>query len=137
MRFSRLAQGSQDLSPHPSHCVQESSLQPDLQPSQEFKGQAGSGAQKSEQLTTQTVFFTSFISHTTLQYFSQQARLPQCAQQSDEPQVCTSLHASGGGTPLVLAASAEEAINTPIVIDNAYNFIFFSLVFLESWLCWE
>jgi hypothetical protein len=99
---------------------------PDSQPSRQHNGQLGSGAQKSSHLTAQTVFFTSFISHTTRQYFSQHSWQPQCAQQSGAPQVCTSLQASGAGGAHASAAIAWLAISRPIARDNVYVFILIS-----------
>jgi len=84
--------------------------------------QLGSGAQNSEHFTTQTVFLTSFISQTTLQYFSHSQRAPQWLHCEALPQVCTSEHAPG-----VLQASpaiAVQAINQPRARGNTTLLIF-------------
>jgi hypothetical protein len=74
---------------------QWSQPQPQLQP--------GKSGQNSSHLTTQTTFFTSFISHTTLQYLSQPQWRPQWAQQLGLPQ------ASVPGTAVVPPAAQAEA----------------------------
>jgi len=69
----------------------------------------GSGAQKSSHSTTQTCFFTSFISHTTRQYFRQQPWQPHRPQQSAAPQ--TSVQQAGGrhASPAGMAGMAPNS----------------------------
>jgi hypothetical protein len=114
-----LAQGSQHLP--------FSQIVPLSQQSSQFRPQLGSGAQKSSHFTTHTVCLTSFISHTTLQYFSQQAWQPQFAQQFGSPQVCTSVQVPGAGALPASSAIAQLIIIKPIASDNVYVFKAFSL----------
>jgi len=92
-------------------------------PSQQSRLQPGSGAQKSSHFTTQQVFFTSFISHTTRQYFWHAQQPPQWAQRLELPHVWTSLQAAGGlhaspakAAPAISPATAKDSTNILIEI---------------------
>jgi hypothetical protein len=94
--------------------------------SQQRFRQLGSGAQKSSQCTTHTIFLISRTAHSTRQYFSHSQRLPQWAQQCSLPQVCTSLQGGGAlaASSAVAARAARQAASNDI--DKATRFIVLS-----------
>jgi hypothetical protein len=106
--FSSLAQGLHFL---PHSFVQPASGPHAVAPSQQSRLQPGSGAQKSSHFTTQQVFVTSFISHTTRQCFSHGQQQPQWAQQPGLPHVCTSVQAAGclHASPATAAPATNQA----------------------------
>jgi deferrochelatase/peroxidase EfeB len=89
---------------------------PALQPPQMPPGIV---VQNSSHFTTQTVFLTSFISHTTWQRFSHVR--PQWQQRSDSPQLGDSTQAGGDCT--ASAAIAVPADDQPRIKTRAIIFI--------------
>jgi hypothetical protein len=126
--FCSLAQGSQPFFSQPAqHVAPSAHCSPHFSQQQQSRPKPGNNGQNSEQWTSQTVFLTSFISQTILQYFSHGQQQPQWLQRPGEPQMAAGSHVAGAlqasparAVPAISQAAAKDNSNIRIGISPYY-----------------